>query len=451
LAETPEPLQHRKLTVGATGWVEQGGAGGVLIFATEASLLAATEDDGSIAYAEDTDRYFFRKNGAWVARGEFISTDTVTSPGAGSDSERWGDGATAGGSTASAFGKNASAGGVASLAFGNAANAAGAQSVALGDEASAAQSGSIAVGDGANSTRSGGIAFGDASSATGSNQPVAFGPNANASGNLGTCFGGNSLASQQATLAVGQSSIAAAQNGTALGHSSSVTGAWSTAAGDLANCFAQSAVAFGANSRINSSAHGGIAVGRSADVATSAVGGLALGRSADCNHARSGAIGENSQSTATNRYTFGQVSGVVNDRRDVEVSGDFHLSLNSTRGDALQVKSQQTTAAALSGASVNVPAIPAGSFVVGVSIRVDATVTGAAGIDVGIAGDTQRYGTNIAVALGTTSDFTDFANDTPVSVFSAATDVVLTGVGGSFTAGDVTVFVHYMTLQASTS
>ena len=42
------------------------GAAGVEIFATEVALLASTPADGNISYAQDTDRFFFRKNGAFV-------------------------------------------------------------------------------------------------------------------------------------------------------------------------------------------------------------------------------------------------------------------------------------------------------------------------------------------------------------------------------------------------
>ncbi len=42
-----------------------GGGGGVVLFTTQVSLLASTLDDGSIAYAEDTDTFFFRQAGVW--------------------------------------------------------------------------------------------------------------------------------------------------------------------------------------------------------------------------------------------------------------------------------------------------------------------------------------------------------------------------------------------------
>ena len=133
---------------------------------------------------------------------------------------------------------------------------------------------------------------------------------------------------------------------------------------------------------------------------------------------------------------------------DVEVVGNLNMSLNSVRGDQLQFKSDPPiTAAALSGASVNVAAIPAGSMVMGVAVKVDLAVTGATGFDVGVAGDLQRYATNVSSSFGASTDFTDFAVGVTPQVFPAATNVVLTAVGGSFTGGDVTVFVHYLNLK----
>lgn len=41
----------------------------VELFTTEVALLAAVRDDGIITYAVDTDKYYFRTNGAWVEHG----------------------------------------------------------------------------------------------------------------------------------------------------------------------------------------------------------------------------------------------------------------------------------------------------------------------------------------------------------------------------------------------
>jgi hypothetical protein len=105
-----------------------------------------------------------------------------------------------------------------------------------------------------------------------------------------------------------------------------------------------------------------------------------------------------------------------------------------------------TTAVDVTGPSTNVSIIPAGTLVLGVFITVNTTVTGATGIDVGVVGSTQRYGTNISVDSSTTSNLTNFINDTPVTIFSSPTDVILTAVGSNFISGNISVTVHCITL-----
>ena len=537
---------------GGASWVAP--PGGVLVFATEVALLADTSADGAIAYAQDTDRFFFRKNGAWVARGQFVATDTVSALGAGAGSERFGAGAAAGGSSSVAVGASANAANVDSVAIGASATASGAQGTAVGKSANAgidtvsvgqiafctAQRGvcigagsyvstndSTAVGYDAETTATNTVCIGKGSRVGGTSSiamgvsasapnadSVAIGASSTASGLRGTAIGKSStagidsfaagqlaFASAQRCVSVGAGSIASSNDSVAVGYDAEATATNAVCVGEGTRAGATNTVAIGRDAAVNavesvaigasavcggadcvtigysaSAAVDAVAVGKSASAGHSsgvAIGmgaatsgiqsacvgagsvaneyAVALGDDAEATHSRSGAIGQASRSTTANRITFGQVDGVTNNRRDVEVSGDLHMSLNSTRGDAMQVKASRVLASSLSGASVNVAAIPAGSLVLGVSIRVDVAVTGATGIDVGISGATQRYGANIPVALNSTSDLTDFVNDTPPSIFPAATNVVLTGVGGSFTGGNVTVFVHYMTLKAPTS
>lgn len=114
-----------------------------------------------------------------------------------------------------------------------------------------------------------------------------------------------------------------------------------------------------------------------------------------------------------------------------------------------EVKTAACTEAALSGATVTATdCIPAGSFVFGVTVFVDTLIEGATTFTIGDA-DPDRWGTGIAVAQGTTTDITDFTAD-GFGQFTSATDVVLTGTGGSFTAGAVTITVHYISLTAGT-
>ena len=94
--------------------------------------------------------------------------------------------------------------------------------------------------------------------------------------------------------------------------------------------------------------------------------------------------------------------------------------------------------------------IPAGSLVVGVTIRVNTLITGATSISIGDGTDADRWGAGIAVAAGTTTTLANATITTP-PIYAAATSVVLTAAGSDFTAGVVRATVHYISLTAATS
>ena len=121
-------------------------------------------------------------------------------------------------------------------------------------------------------------------------------------------------------------------------------------------------------------------------------------------------------------------------------------------GAAWNVQTATTELTGLSGATATASSlIPAGSMVIGVSTRVTTAITGATSFDIGDGSDVDRWGASIAIGLGTTSDPTDFADNTIQWQTSAAGDVVLTANGGSFSAGDVRIVVTYLSLTAPTS
>jgi hypothetical protein len=88
--------------------------------------------------------------------------------------------------------------------------------------------------------------------------------------------------------------------------------------------------------------------------------------------------------------------------------------------------------------------------VLGVTARVVIAITGAASFDIGDGVDQDRWGAGIAITAATTSDNTDWTDGT-ISCFPSANDVVLTPIGGAFTAGSVRVTIHYMSPVAPTS
>jgi hypothetical protein len=131
------------------------------------------------------------------------------------------------------------------------------------------------------------------------------------------------------------------------------------------------------------------------------------------------------------------------------VGREFRLSDSS--GQRTTTLHAVTTLSGLSGATATATnLIPAGSVVIGVTVRVTTTITGATSFEIGDGTDPDRWGTTIAVTSGTT---TTNANTTitTVPIYAAATSVVLTANGGNFTAGAVKVTVHYISLTAATS
>ncbi len=108
---------------------------------------------------------------------------------------------------------------------------------------------------------------------------------------------------------------------------------------------------------------------------------------------------------------------------------------------------------AMSGASVTAATvIPAGALILGVTVRVNTTITGPATFSIGDGVDVDRWGTGIAVAAGTRTSGIDFTS-TAITVNNGAGNapVVITSDGVPFTAGEVRVIVHYMSFFAPTT
>lgn len=107
----------------------------------------------------------------------------------------------------------------------------------------------------------------------------------------------------------------------------------------------------------------------------------------------------------------------------------------------------------LSGATTDTTAgarFPANSVGLGISLRVQVEITGCTTFDVGVAGDTTRYGTGLALTVGTTRVSPGGAS---LPNYSALTALRFTAIGGgaSFSAGQVRVVTHYIDFNAPTS
>ncbi len=127
------------------------------------------------------------------------------------------------------------------------------------------------------------------------------------------------------------------------------------------------------------------------------------------------------------------------------------LTTNEANGQQLAIQTATTELVGLSGATATAASlIPGGSIVLGLTARVTTTITGATTFDIGDGTNVDAFGAAIALPSGTTSDTTDWTIAT-APVYTAATSVVLTANGSSFTAGAVRVTVHYVSTTAPTS
>jgi hypothetical protein len=138
---------------------------------------------------------------------------------------------------------------------------------------------------------------------------------------------------------------------------------------------------------------------------------------------------------------------------DLNVAGGT-LSLDSTSGAVGTVLHAETELTGMSGATATAASfIPAGALVLAISTRVTTTITGATSWDIGDGTDVDRWGAAIALTTAppTTTDPTDYLDNTVTWQGSTAGDVVLTANGSNFTAGAVRIVVTYMSLTAPTA
>jgi hypothetical protein len=128
------------------------------------------------------------------------------------------------------------------------------------------------------------------------------------------------------------------------------------------------------------------------------------------------------------------------------IYGTFTSATNYQR---LAIKTKAVTLSALSGASVATTGgfIPDGAVLVGLTTRVSTAITGATGYDIGDGSDADRWGANVAIALNTSSDNTNWTATT-IQCFTAAQEVTLTAVGSNFTGGAVVIVAHYLAGEA---
>ena len=120
----------------------------------------------------------------------------------------------------------------------------------------------------------------------------------------------------------------------------------------------------------------------------------------------------------------------------------FGLLMKDT-GEYLRVQHLQEDVTVSGINSDTVAVIPDRSLVIAVNIRVLTAVTGASAIDIGVTGDTGRYGTGIGVPQDSTNIGMTYH---PVTYY-ADTPIKLTAQGGAFAGGVVRVTAQYLKPQ----
>jgi len=99
---------------------------------------------------------------------------------------------------------------------------------------------------------------------------------------------------------------------------------------------------------------------------------------------------------------------------------------------------------ALAATSDTAIQIPDRAIVFGVTVRVQTAITGATSYNCGIAGEANKYGGSLGIAVGSNN-----IGVTGPTAFYANTPIRFTGIGGNFTGGVIRVAIHYLTLAAS--
>jgi len=334
---------------------------------------------------------------------------------------------------------NTSAAAANAIAIGRNARCLGVRSIAIGVNSDTFDTEAIAIGDGAQAAGFGAVAIGDLALAAGSSS-VAIGDGATSPGSSAVGI----KASANGTNAIAISSKAViSNNGIAIGNQAD-TGQATPGIGNISIGISSSAAA--------QSPGGALAIGTSS--AAPAPGSIAIGQSADGASSafdNSVTIGFESQAVKAQGAIFGRRSGSATQRLDLEITGKLRIDGNTVNNQSTDNRIDTVLLSGLSGATVAASAlIPSGAVVTGVTTRVTTAITGATTYQVGDGVDPNRWGDSLSPLLGQFSDGSDWT-DQSIENFPAATDVVLTAVGGNFTAGSVRVSVHYMLATAPNS
>jgi hypothetical protein len=168
---------------------------------------------------------------------------------------------------------------------------------------------------------------------------------------------------------------------------------------------------------------------------------------------QSAGSGNNTINMAVRALGGGSLTLGSADNSDGWIARGFNFSFFKGSPEARTlIDLNQRLLTSLVGASVTtVSLIPAGCMVIGVTVRVETTITGPATFSIGDGVDVDRWGAGIPVAAGTRTDISDFTSTTISLNLAGAANATITSDGVDFTGGDVRVVVHYMQLFAPTT
>jgi hypothetical protein len=128
------------------------------------------------------------------------------------------------------------------------------------------------------------------------------------------------------------------------------------------------------------------------------------------------------------------------------------LTVGGTMPDPLAAIKTRTATVNMSGASVTVTGfsptgIPSGAYMLGATVRVLTSITGATSFDVGDIDDDDAWGAGISLAAGTTTSSADFTI-TQMPIYRPAKSIILKANGSNFSGGSVKVDVAFMVVNA---
>jgi hypothetical protein len=112
----------------------------------------------------------------------------------------------------------------------------------------------------------------------------------------------------------------------------------------------------------------------------------------------------------------------------------------------LRAKEEELTLAGATVETADTAFIPDRAIVLGVAARTTLAITGATSYAVGIAGEANKFGDLLGIALGSTN----IGVIGPTGLYSD-TRIRVTANGGSFSAGKVRLIVYFLEMSAPTA